>query len=168
MVVGLEADIQGTDEKGSRGLRMTMVLKRNFDPSLPASHLIDLTPAVPADFAGGGIANVPGMLMKSNEQAKGIALAGLSVKIILNGTFLVGLSSVAADRERNLRLLSERAWVDVPIVYANQQRAILGIDKGETGEKVFKTVLTAWGQIPDAAAPGAALPESDGSIGSAR
>src|SRR5437667_8280749 len=100
----------------SRRLRLTMSMKSNLDPSLPASHLIELSFGLPADFEGGGVANVPGILMKSNEQARGMPLAGLAVKIT-GGFFLVGLSNVAADRERNLKLLMERTWFDIPVVY---------------------------------------------------
>jgi hypothetical protein len=141
-----------------RGLRMKVSVRRNLDPSLPASHVIELTCAVPADFGGGGIANVPGVLTKSNQQAKGVPLAGVAVKVT-NGFFMVGLSAKTTDVERNLKLLLERAWFDIPIVYANQRRAILAIDKGEAGEQVFKTVFTAWGQYPDPIQPAAAIPE---------
>lgn len=41
-----------------------------------------------------------------------------------------------------------RAWFDVPIVYANQRRAIAAIEKGESGEQAFKAAFTAWGQYP--------------------
>ena len=76
-------------------------------------HPIHFT--LPPDFPGGGVANVPGILMKSNEQARGTPLAGLAVKVT-DGFFLVGLSNVDADRARNLQLLKERSWFDVPLV----------------------------------------------------
>jgi hypothetical protein len=136
----------------SRGFRMTMLLKRNLDPALPASHVIELTLAVSGDFGGGGVANIPGILMKSNEQARGAPMAGLVVKVT-SGFFLVGLSAQAADSERNVRMLSEKSWFDVPIVFANQWRAILAIDKGVTGQTIVKTVLSAWGQYPDSTQP---------------
>ena len=150
-----------------RGLRMKVSVRRNLDPSLPASHVIELTCAVPADFDGRGIANVPGVLTKSNQQARGVPLAGVTVKVT-DGFFMVGLSSKPPDMERNLKLLLERAWFDIPIVYANQRRAILAIDKGEAGEQVFKTVFTAWGQYPDTTQPAAAMPERDSSQENAR
>jgi len=140
----------------SRGLRVTISFRRNLDSSLPASHVIDLGFQWPT-AAGGGVANVPGILMKSNEQARGTPLAGLAVKVT-GGVFLVGLSNVAVDRERNLKLLSERSWFDIPMVYANQRRGILAIEKGEPGEQVFKTAFTAWGQYSAAAKPAADLP----------
>lgn len=151
----------------SRGLQMTMALRRNLDPSLSASHLIDLTFRVPTDFEGGGVANVPGILMKSNEQARGTPLAGLAVKVT-GGVFMVGLSSAATNRERNLQVLSERTWFDIPIVYVNRRRAILAINKGSSGEQVFKTIFTAWGQYPDAMQPAAAIPEGDSGARGAR
>jgi hypothetical protein len=64
-----------------RKFKMTLLLKRNLDKSLPASHVVELTFHLPPDFAGGGIGNVPGILMKSNELARGTALAGPSVKV---------------------------------------------------------------------------------------
>jgi hypothetical protein len=144
-----------------------MSLKRNRDPSLPASHVFELTLAAPGDFHGGGVANVPGILMKSNLEARGTPLAGLAVKVT-DGFFLIGLSSVAADRERSEKLLLERPWFDIPIVYANQRRAILAIEKGESGDQAFKAVFTAWGQYPDATEPAAAGGEHGSSTGNAR
>jgi hypothetical protein len=83
--------------------------------------------------------------MKSNEQARGNPLAGLGVKVT-DGFFLVGLSNVDVDRARNLQLLKERSWFDVPLVYVNQRRAILALEKGSFGEAAFTEAFAAWGQ----------------------
>ncbi len=135
--IALRADIEIPDRK----FKMTMSFRRNTDTSLPASHTAELTFILPHDFSGGGVSNVPGILMKSDEQAPshclhkiatststiattkvascGTPLAGLAVKVT-DGFFLVGLSNVDADRTRNLQLLKERSWFDVPLIYANQ------------------------------------------------
>ena len=144
----------------SRGLRMTMLFKRNLDPTLPASHVAELTFQLSPKFEGGGILNAPGLLMKVNQQAKGTPLAGLSVKV-RDGSFLVGLSNTATDRGRNMNLLLSRSWIDVPIVYTIQRRAILAIQKGVSGEQVFQTVFGAWAQYPEAVQPGASNPRGD-------
>ena len=68
----MRADIEIPDRK----FKMTMSFRRNTDTSLPASHTAELTFILPQDFAGGGVGNVPGILMKSNEQARGTPLAG--------------------------------------------------------------------------------------------
>jgi hypothetical protein len=137
----VRADIEIPERK----FKMTMSFRRNTDTSLPASHTAELTFVLPPDFDGGGVANVPGILMKSSEQARGTPLAGLAVKVT-DGFFLVGLSNVEADRSRNIQLLKERSWFDVPIVYTNQRRAIIAIEKGEPGERAFNEAFTAWGE----------------------
>jgi hypothetical protein len=137
----VRADIDIPDRK----FKMMIVFRRNTDASLPASHTAELTFALPPDFAGGGVSNVPGVLMKSNEQARGTPLAGLAVKVT-DGFFLVGLSNVETDRARNLQLMKERSWFDVPLVYTNQRRAIIAIEKGSPGERAFNDAFAAWGE----------------------
>jgi hypothetical protein len=139
--LAVRADIDVPDRK----FKMTMSFRRNTDTSLPASHTAELTFMLPQDFTGGGVGNVPGILMKSNEQARGTPLAGLAVKVT-DGFFLVGLSNVDADRSRNLQLLKERSWFDVPLVYVNQRRAIIAIEKGAPGERAFNDAFAAWGE----------------------
>ncbi|SFJ72446.1 alpha/beta hydrolase [Bradyrhizobium sp. Gha] len=139
--VAVRADIEIPDRK----FKMTMSFRRNTDSSLLASHTAELTFILPPDFPGGSVSNVPGILMKSNQQARGTPLAGLLVKVT-DGFFLVGLSNLDADRARNVQLLKERSWFDVPLVYANQRRAIIAFEKGEPGERAFKDALTAWAE----------------------
>ncbi|MCA1458644.1 hypothetical protein I6F35_36685, partial [Bradyrhizobium sp. BRP22] len=139
--IAVRADIEIPDRK----FKMTMSFRRNTDSSLPASHTAELTFILPQDFPNGGVGNVPGILMKSNEQARGTPLAGLAVKVT-DGFFLVGLSNVDADRSRNLQLLKERSWFDVPLVYSNQRRAIIAIEKGAPGERAFNDAFAAWGE----------------------
>jgi hypothetical protein len=139
--IAVRADIEIPDRK----FKMTMSFRRNTDTSLPASHTAELTFILPQDFVGGGVGNVPGILMKSNEQARGTPLAGLAVKVT-DGFFLVGLSNVDADRQRNVQLLKERSWFDVPLVYSNQRRAIIAIEKGAPGERAFNDAFAVWGE----------------------
>jgi hypothetical protein len=139
--IAVRADIEIPDRK----FKMTMSFRRNTDTSLPASHTAELTFILPPDFDGGGVSNVPGILMKSNEQARGTPLAGLAVKVT-DGFFLVGLSNVESDRSRNLQLLKERSWFDIPLVYVNQRRAIIAVEKGAPGERAFNDAFAAWGE----------------------
>jgi hypothetical protein len=139
--IAVRADV----EIPERHMRMTWSLRRNTDKALPASHTIEVMFTLPADFPEGGIGNVPGVLMKADEQARGVPLAGLAVKVT-NGYFLIGLSAVEVDVQRNLQLLKERNWFDIPVVYTSGKRAILAIEKGTPGARVFEEALRAWGQ----------------------
>lgn len=142
--IAVRAEIEIPDRK----FKMTMSFLRNTDTSLPASHTAELTFILPQDFAGGGIGNVPGVLMKSNEQARGTPLAGYAVKVTdgPKALFLVGLSNIESERTRNIQLLKERSWFDVPLVYVNQRRAIIAIEKGAPGERAFNEAFQAWGE----------------------
>jgi hypothetical protein len=139
--LAVRADIEIPERK----LNLKFTIRRNTDPTLPASHTIELLFNLPQDFAGGGITNVPGILMKQAEQTRGVPLSGLAVKVT-TGFFLIGLSSVEADMQRNIQLLKERGWFDIPIVYNNNRRAILAIEKGTPGERAFAEAFAAWKQ----------------------
>jgi hypothetical protein len=128
-----------------RNMTVTWKLRRNTDQALPASHTIEIMFNLPPDFPGGGVANVPGVLMKESEQARGVPLAGLAVKVT-NGFFLIGLSAVDADVQRNMQLLKDRSWFDIPIVYNNGGRAILAMEKGPPGDRAFADAFAAWGK----------------------
>ncbi len=139
-----ELEVRADIEIPEQHMTITWTLRRNTDQALPASHTIEIMFNVPPDFPGGGVANVPGVLMKESEQARGTPLAGLAVKVT-NGFFLIGLSAVDADLQRNLQLLKTRPWFDIPIVYNNGGRAILALEKGPPGDRAFADAFAAWG-----------------------
>ena len=140
-----ELAIRADVEIPERHMRMTWSLRRNTDKALPASHTIEIMFTLGADFSEGGIGNVPGVLMKQDEQARGVPLAGLAVKVT-NGYFLIGLSAVDIDVQRNIQLLKERDWFDIPIVYTSGKRAILALEKGTPGQRAFEEAFRAWGE----------------------
>jgi hypothetical protein len=140
-----ELAIRADVEIPERKLNMSFSIRRNTDQTLPASHTMEVMFNLPADFPAGGISNVPGVLMKQAEQTRGTPLAGLAVKVT-NNFFLIGLSAVESDQARNTQLLKERGWFDIPIVYNNNRRAILAIEKGTPGERAFQEAFAAWKQ----------------------
>jgi hypothetical protein len=127
-----------------RRISVRISVHRNTDKALPASHTIEIIFKLPADFSLGGISNVPGILMKQGEHTHSAPLAGLTVKVT-SGFFLFGVSAAESDMQRNMELLKERSWFDIPIVYNNGRRAILAVEKGTPGEQAFKEAFVAWG-----------------------
>jgi hypothetical protein len=140
-----ELAVRADVEVPERKLAMTWSLRRNTDKGLPATHTIEIMFKLPADFPAGGINGVPGILMKQAEQTRGVALAGHAVKVT-PGFYLVGLSNGDAEKERNMQLLKERGWFDIPVVYNNNRRAILAMEKGTPGERAFADAFKAWKQ----------------------
>jgi hypothetical protein len=138
-----ELTVRANIEIPERNISLTLLLRHDTDKNRVANHLIEITFKLPPDFPSGGILNVPGVLMKPAEQARGTALAGLAVKVTA-GYFLIGLSPAPKDEEGNLRLLKERSWLDIPIIYSNNRRAILAMEKGPPGERAFAQAFAAW------------------------
>jgi hypothetical protein len=136
--VGIRIDVEIPERK----LTAVITIRRNPDPSLPASHYIEVQFNQTAD-AYGGIAQVPAVRMKNTADAQGLPLAGLSVRV-MQGFFLIGLSAIETDRDRNLQLLFSQQWVDIPFVYNNGRRAVLTFEKGVAGENAMKEAQAAW------------------------
>ncbi|MBS7540128.1 hypothetical protein [Ancylobacter lacus] len=141
---GPDIGIRAVVEIPDRQIKVDMNLRRNQDQTLPASHIIELRFDLPADFDLGTVANVPGVRAKPTEGAQGVPLTGLAVRVT-PGFFLVGLSALNNERQRNLALLITRNWLDIPLVFSNGRRGILALEKGPTGDSAFREAFSAWG-----------------------
>lgn len=124
------------------GLTMTMVMRRNLDATLPASHTIELIFAT-TGREGRTVRDIGLLQLKEEEVVRGAPIAGLPVPVQDN-LFLIGLSNVAADTQRNRNLLTQRNWIDIPIRFSNGQRAIVSFEKGVSGEQAFARAFEAW------------------------
>ncbi len=132
-----EATIPGKD------VQLRLTIRRNADQTLPASHIVEMIFLTPDGFEGGGIENVLRIAMKTAEQDAGSPLIGIPAKIA-DGYFLVALNDTAADENANMTLLRNQEWIDVPVIYKSGRRALLTMEKGIPGDKVFDDALKAW------------------------
>jgi hypothetical protein len=142
-VFAVRADIEIPD----LGMALRLEMRRNEDETLAASHTVELVFSVPPDFPHGEIAYVPGILMKARETARGNALKGLSVKVADN-FFLFGLSSAEADMKRNIQLIEEQSWIDVPIAYTTGKRADIAVEKATPGQHALAVLETSISRGP--------------------
>lgn len=132
-----EATIRGKD------LQLRMTIRRNADQTLPASHIIELIFLTPEGFGGGGIDNILRFAMKGTEEAPGSPLMGIPAKIA-DGFFLIALNESKQEMDANLNLLRSQDWIDVPVIYKNGRRALITMEKGIPGEKIFEEAMKAW------------------------
>ncbi|GAB5377662.1 MAG: hypothetical protein AcusKO_41240 [Acuticoccus sp.] len=138
-----EPIIRATAEIPDRSITATLTMRENVDRALPASHLIEIAFDLPDGFEGGGVKNVPGVIMKQSEEARGEALRGAAARVS-SGLFWIALSENPQDQAENLRLLRERDWIDIPILYESGRRAILTLRKGSDGLKSVNAAIQAW------------------------
>lgn len=138
-----EAAIRAEASIPENDVQLRLTIRRNADPSLPASHIIEMIFLTPDDFEGGGIESVLRIAMKQSEQDTGSPLLGVPAKIA-DGFFLVALNDTKADLETNRTLLRRQEWIDIPIIYKSGRRALITLEKGIPGDKVFDEALDAW------------------------
>ena len=126
-----------------RDVNMRLTIRRNGDPTLPASHIVEMIFLTPENFEGGGIDNVLRIAFKESEEKAGSPLLGIPAKIA-DGFFLIALSDVTEEARQNITVMRNQNWIDIPIVYRSGRRALVTFDKGIPGEKVFDEALKAW------------------------
>jgi len=125
-------------------LTLTLTIQRNLDATLPASHTVSLAFSPSGPEASKRTVQDVGLLQaKDDEGARGSPLSGLPVRVREN-LFLIGLSSLRNDVDRNTDLLLHRNWFDLGLRYANGQRAVVTFEKGNTGAQVMQRAFEQW------------------------
>jgi hypothetical protein len=158
---GQEPQIRGEIDIPNRNIKLVLLISRNADTTLAASHTIDMQFTLPPDFSNGDIRSIPGVLFKATSEAGGSPLLGFSAKV-MRGFFAVGLKNDPESVATNNRLMTEGAWIDLPLLYDNGRRAVLTIELGTPGQQAFDEALAAWSaKATPAAAPGSGTPDSN-------
>ncbi|MEO6396443.1 MAG: hypothetical protein ABIO40_11095 [Devosia sp.] len=128
----------------ARNLQVSVLIRKNSDPALPASHLMEINFTVSDTFLGGSIAGLPGVLLKDQELTGGQPLVGASARVVGN-SFLFALSATPEDSAANVKLLTSRKWIDLALIYATGKRAIITLEKDANAQQLFAEVFAAWG-----------------------
>jgi hypothetical protein len=135
----VKADVDVPDLK----MHATMIIKKNTDPALPATHTIDFK----MQFADGadvkGAKDVGLLQLRRDDAAPEESVTGAHVKIN-DGYFLIGLARGDTDAIRNVDLISTHNWFDFPIVLNDDRVAKLAFEKSADGDKVIAQALSAW------------------------
>ncbi len=137
--IGVKSEIDIPDLK----LHASMVMRKNLDPSLPASHTIDLRVSFDPGSSIRGVKDIALPLMRNDDPPAADALTGVRVKIADN-YFLVGLNRADADVAKNIAEIGERGWFDFPMQLDDDRIAKLTFEKGGDGEKMIAQALAAW------------------------
>ena len=126
------------------GLTANMRMARNADPKLPASHTIEIRFSAGPNSELSSITTIDTPQMRLEDSPTGAPLAGAPVPIMPN-YFLVGLSNNDKMSARNMELLRDRSWIDIPMALASGRIAKLTFEKGPSGERAIAQAIQAWG-----------------------
>jgi len=139
--VGVKADADIPDLK----MHATMTLRKNTDPTLQATHTIDLK----FSFADGapvtGFKDVGLPQMRKLDSTAAETLTSVKVKIS-DVYFLIALAKNDQDVTRNFDLMQTRAWFDFPLLLNDNRIAKLVFQKSEEGQAMLEKALEAWKQ----------------------
>ena len=92
-------------------ISLNMLIRRNLDPTLPASHTVELAFTTIGDPQR-TVRDVGLLQFKMTSSLRGTPVAGLPVPVKAN-LFLIGLSSDSAELLRNWELVTKRNWIDL-------------------------------------------------------
>jgi hypothetical protein len=137
--VGVKADIDIPDLR----MHASMVLRKNVDPGLPASHTIDFRVSFDPGSPIKGVKDIALPLMRRDDPPAADALLGVRVKIN-DGYYLVGLNRADADVARNVDEIGTRGWFDFPMQLSDDRIAKLTFEKSTDGDRIVADALAAW------------------------
>jgi hypothetical protein len=124
-------------------MHATMTLRKNTDPTLQATHTIDLK----FSFADGapitGFKDVGLPQMRKEDSTAAEALTSVKVKIS-DTYFLIALAKGEADTARNLDLMQTRTWFDFPLLLNDDRIAKVVFQKSAEGQAMLEKAFEAW------------------------
>jgi hypothetical protein len=120
----------------------SVIIQKNFDRTLSASHTVKLAFSVGDGSPLGNIRQISALQMRQEDTPVGDSLEGITVPIMDN-SFLIGLARGAAEAS-NLERLQTREWLDVPMVLASGLSAKLTLEKGPSGQRIFDAAIASW------------------------
>jgi hypothetical protein len=123
-------------------MHATMTLRKNADPTLLATHTIDLK----FSFADGApITGVKDVEPKMRDLGSTASEALRAVKVKISDVyFLIALAEGDQDTARNLDLMQTRAWFDFSLLLNDNRIAKLVFEKSTKGEAMLAEAFEAW------------------------
>jgi hypothetical protein len=124
-------------------MHAAMTLRKNTDPTLQATHTMDLkfSFADGAPITGFKDVGLPQMRMEDSTAAEALT----SVKVKISDTyFLIALAKGDSDTARNLDLMQTRAWFDFPLLLNDDRIAKVVFQKSPEGQAMLEKAFEAW------------------------
>jgi DnaJ domain len=124
-------------------MHATMILRKNTDPTLQATHTIDLKFAFADGAPIAGFKDVGAPQMRKIDSTAAEALTSVKVKIS-DVYFLIALAKSNQDTARNLDLMQTRAWFDFPLLLNDDRIAKIVFQKSAEGDAMLAKAFEAW------------------------
>jgi hypothetical protein len=134
----IRGDVDFPDAK----LKVTILIQKNLDAALSASHTVNIGFKFAANAEMKGVKAIGTLEMRRPDAQAGERLAGIPVAI--NDTsFLIGLMR-GSPEARNVSLLRAPVIIDLPLQLSDNRMATINLEKGGSGDRVFADAIDAW------------------------
>jgi hypothetical protein len=138
--VAVKADADIPDLK----MHATMTLRKNTDPTLQATHTIDLKFSFAEGASITGVKNVePKMRNLGSTASEALTSANLKISDFY---FVIALANGDSDRVHNLDLMQTRAWFEFPMLLNDNRIAKLLFQKSSEAEALLAKAFEAWNE----------------------
>ena len=136
--------IRGDVDVPEAKMKLSLLIRKNTDPTLSASHTINISFIVGADAPLGGVKAIGPLQLRRPDAQAGEKIVGIPVPISEN-YFLIGM--MRGDREaRNVALLRSQAIIDLPFQFNDGRIATINMEKGASGDRIFAEAIDSWGR----------------------
>lgn len=139
----VETIVRATIEVAEAGLALDFTIRRNTDTAFPASHIIGLRFTPAGDPAQNAVREVGVPQFKIEEGERGAPLSAIN-SALGDNLFVAAMSNVPVEVERNLELILNRLWIDVPVRFASGRRGIITFEKGVSGSQTLADAFGRW------------------------
>lgn len=139
----VETIVRATLEVAEAGLGLDFTIRRNTDNAFPASHIIGLRFTSTGPQVSEAVREVGVPQFKIEEGERGAPLSAINSALGEN-LFVAALSNVPIEIERNIELILNRNWIDIPIRFASGRRGIITFEKGIPGNQVLTDAFSRW------------------------
>ena len=139
----VETIVRATVEITEIGLTLDFTIRRNTDSAFPASHIIGMRFSSTGDPATEAVREVGVPQFKTEESERGAPLSAINSALGEN-LFVAALSNVPVEVERNIELMLNRSWIDVPVRFASGKRGIITFEKGVPGGQTLADAFGRW------------------------
>ncbi len=140
----IRGDVDIPDAK----LKATLIFRKNSDPTLSASHTINISFKPESGSPVGSVKAIGPIQMRRADAQSGEKLVGIPVPISTN-YFLIGLMRGDPEK-RNIQVLRSLSVIDLPLQFADGRLATINLLKGPTGDRIFAEGVDNWATIDQA------------------
>jgi hypothetical protein len=137
--VAVKADADIPDLK----MHASMTLRKNTDPTVQATHTIDLNFALADGTPITGFKDVAPPQMHEPDTPTSEPLTSDKVKVS-DVHFLIALANGDQDAPRNLELMQTRSWFEFPLLLNDDRIAKLAFQKSSEGIAMLAKAFDAW------------------------